>query len=164
MAAALPLPADCQGIWAISLWQPWASALMFPHLKVHETRHWPAPARLIGQRVAIHAAQRRCPLNETSLLNDEAANATFGLPWRQNVPYGALIGTAILAACQPMSGQYAARPAHANDEAFGYWSAERFAWRMADPIPFETPLPMKGQQGWWRLLDSAPSGDLFGVA
>lgn len=40
---------------AISLWQPWASAIAVG-LKTIETRSW--PARCIGHRIAIHAAKR----------------------------------------------------------------------------------------------------------
>lgn len=42
---------------ALSLWQPWAS-LMADGRKLIETRHWPAPKWLIGQKYAIHAAMK----------------------------------------------------------------------------------------------------------
>jgi hypothetical protein len=41
---------------AVSLWQPWAS-LIAVGAKTIETRSWPAPKGLIGQRIAIHAAK-----------------------------------------------------------------------------------------------------------
>jgi len=44
-------------MYAITLWQPWATA-MAAGFKTIETRPWPAPKNLIGQRIAIHAAKR----------------------------------------------------------------------------------------------------------
>lgn len=48
---------------AITLWQPWASLCVDPlglpaPVKGFETRSWPAPASVIDQRLAIHAAVR----------------------------------------------------------------------------------------------------------
>lgn len=154
---------------AISLWQPWASALLVPHLKAHETRSWPCPPRLIGQRVAIHAAKKVLPYdlfveNET---RDRLMNDAFGGPWRKTLPFGAVIGTAVLASCKPMSpglepSPFGAVPAHDNDRLLGDWSADRFAWRMVDPIEFATPIPTLGRQGWWDLdQQPARTGDLF---
>ena len=40
--------------YAITLHQPWASLIALG-LKTVETRSWPAPARLVAQRIAIHA-------------------------------------------------------------------------------------------------------------
>ena len=42
---------------AISLHQPWASLIAEGHKDV-ETRSWAPPGRLVGQRIAIHAAKR----------------------------------------------------------------------------------------------------------
>lgn len=48
---------------ALSLWQPYASliaigAILPEPVKPYETRSWPPPPWLIGQRIAIHAAQK----------------------------------------------------------------------------------------------------------
>lgn len=43
-------------IAVLSVWQPWAS-LMALGIKTIETRCDPAPAELVGQRIAIHASQ-----------------------------------------------------------------------------------------------------------
>ncbi len=42
---------------AITLWQPWAS-LIAAGAKPYEWRGWPAPTRLIGKKIAIHAGAR----------------------------------------------------------------------------------------------------------
>jgi hypothetical protein len=41
---------------ALPLWQPWASLVEVGAKRI-ETRHWPAPAALLGQRIAIHATK-----------------------------------------------------------------------------------------------------------
>lgn len=132
---------------AITLWQYWASAAVITELKPTETRHWPAPARLIGRRFAMHAAAR--PVEAAP---DEAVDAAlrqhFGSNWRKTLPRGAVVGTAVLAAVEPMTF---ARPLHANDAAFGHWSPQRFAWRLAEPVLFETPIPCVDRQAWFTV-------------
>ena len=44
---------------ATTLWQPWASLIAIG-AKYYETRDYPPPAKLLGQRIAIHAAVRPC--------------------------------------------------------------------------------------------------------
>ena len=43
---------------AITLHQPWASLIAEGH-KTIETRDWPPPLSLVGQRIAIHAGKRK---------------------------------------------------------------------------------------------------------
>jgi hypothetical protein len=132
---------------AITLWQYWASAGLIPELKPTETRHWPAPARLIGCRFAMHAAAR--PVEDAA---DETVAAAlrshFGSLWRKTLPRSAVVGTVVLAAVEPMT---TASPRHANDEAFGHWAADRWAWRLADPVVFKTPFPCAGRQSWFTV-------------
>jgi hypothetical protein len=42
---------------AIALWQPWSTLVAY-QVKRFEFRSWPAPARLWGKRIAIHASAR----------------------------------------------------------------------------------------------------------
>lgn len=132
---------------AISLWQPWASAATFPHLKGHETRHWPAPARLIGQRFAIHAAKRAPPVNLSSHVQLRM-EALFGTGWRKTVPRGCIVGTAVLASCLPTT---TAQPSHMIDFAFGDWSEDRFAWALTEVTRLKDPIPWSGRQGWFSV-------------
>lgn len=43
---------------ALTVWQPWAS-LIAVGAKPYEFRSWPAPAWIVGQRIAIHAGVRK---------------------------------------------------------------------------------------------------------
>lgn len=36
-----------------------------------------------------------------------------------------------------------------DERAFGDYSDGRFAWKLADPRPFEYPIPMRGALGLW---------------
>ena len=50
---------------ALTIWQPWAS-LIAAGAKPYEWRGWPAPRRLIGQRIAVHAGARKVVVGEIS--------------------------------------------------------------------------------------------------
>ena len=50
-------PFSIDPVYAITLHQPWASRIALG-IKTVETRSWPAPARLLGRRIAVHAAKR----------------------------------------------------------------------------------------------------------
>jgi len=117
--------------------------------KVHETRHWPAPTRLIGQRVLIHAAKTDegfRDMEEGGQLADLCARL-FPLGFR--LPRGAFIGSAILTDSFEMVEPLANAAASLNDLICGNWEVGRFAWRMDDRIAFQNPIPARGHQGWW---------------
>lgn len=144
----MPARAGVQRLPAISLWQPWASLLFTdPPAKEHETRHWRYPARLHGQRVAIHAAQRLECRDEDL---DRLCLFSFGPAWRSRLPRGAFIGTALLCGCTPTDGTKLFNGAASiRDYISGDWGPGRFGWRLEDRSPFTTPIPARGQQGWW---------------
>jgi hypothetical protein len=106
---------------AITLWQPWAS-LVAIGVKTIETRAWPAPRSLIGQRIAIHAAARLVPafapialeLGEYEAWSIRARSDGHHLGPHpggsymahngemQRLTLGAVICTALLVECVPM--------------------------------------------------------------
>lgn len=146
---------------ALSIWQPHASLLVVPNpatgkpFKLYETRSWAAPSGMIGQRVAIHAAKNRSDLNGLFPLyghdgrcDDEFAQALWMLNIRreEDLPMGAVIGTAILAACHRTETM-------ANPGPFGDFADGRFAWEMADTRPLPMPVPFRGMQGFFDVPD-----------
>lgn len=138
---------------AISLWQPFASAYLRQELKVHETRHWVCPPAIIGQRVMIHASKR---VIAPTLLGEEVEAATvaaFGSGWRKSLPFGALVGSVVVAGCGKMGPFTGVAPAHDLDRIFGLWEDGRFAWRGEDRRLLATPIPWKGGQGWFNIPD-----------
>lgn len=143
-------------LYAISLWQPWAS-LIFARspdgnpIKVHETRHW-APAELgvikRGQRLVIQAALTGRGYNEISDHLNHLCVLAWGRGYRSLLPRGAALGEATLADWYPAEPSAAFG---ADDLASGYWGAGRFAWRLEQPTLYELSRPMKGSQGFWRV-------------
>lgn len=135
---------------AISLWQPWASlCFVTPRAKVNETRHWLYPARVHGQQFAMHAAKRCERLLDHPRLASLCCEL-FGPDWVDTLPRGGFIGKATLRgwvradSSKPWNG--------ADDEIdflCGNWEPGRYGWRLEDPVPFTTPIPARGQQGWW---------------
>jgi hypothetical protein len=136
---------------AISLWQPWAS-LIFTGDKLHETRAYPPPAKHLGQRVAIHAAKRLVHGTDLtvglSLLLERNWGANSG--WRDQLPRGVLLGTAVLVE--------AIRTDHRQpgpvDLVAGDWSRGRWAWQLGDVQPLAQPVRWTGKQGWFYVPEA----------
>jgi len=124
---------------AISLWQPWASFIAIG-VKPYETRHWRAPPRLVGQRIAIHAAKH--PV--------ERDDVTW---WRRvsgetELPLGAFVCSAILRAVVPAE--------HVLGDEFGDYAPGRFCWHLTEVERFNPPIPAKGAQGFWWWTPTEP--------
>jgi hypothetical protein len=132
---------------SLTLWQPWASLIAIG-AKRYETRGRPPPTRLIGQRIAIHAAVRRPRWTEWEAEAYEAVCNVFGhRHWLRSLPLGAVVCTAILIEALPVE-----RVPH---DLFGNYAAGRWAWRLEDVRPIG-PVPARGQQLWgwpWRVPD-----------
>lgn len=88
-------------------------------IKTIETRSWPAPASLVGQRLAIHAAARRPDVDEPQGLRrvgdwwvEDERNGCFNMHGSYDteadhvpsidLPLGAVVGSAVLAGCVPI--------------------------------------------------------------
>jgi hypothetical protein len=127
---------------AISLWQPWASAVALGVKRV-ETRHW--STNYTGPLV-IHAA-KRWTRAEREFAQIEH---TLGrLPPR--LPLGALVATCTLMGCrltQDVSHQLGS-----IERMYGNYDAGRFAWFLTDIKPFSEPIPWKGAQGFFNVPD-----------
>lgn len=99
---------------ALTLHQPWASLIAL-RVKTIETRSWPAPEPLIGQHLAIHAAKREPVIAEqigewyTGRADNAAGSPVIYGPTSDiELPLGAIVATARLAACVPMVEDYEA--------------------------------------------------------
>lgn len=139
---------------ALSLWQPWAS-LVACGAKTIETRHWPAPAMMIGERIAIHAAKRTTHL-ELATLDPRAARALAGaLP----LPLGCIICTVVIESTREITiehrmilAQY--RP---DELAFGDFTRGRYAWQLAHLELVAPPIPTVGRQRFFDVPDPVPA-------
>ena len=81
-------------VYAITLHQPWASLIALG-VKTVETRSWPAPARLVGQRIAVHAGKYLVRRPGDAI--ERELRARWGEEWRVIIPTGAVVATAVLA-------------------------------------------------------------------
>lgn len=146
---------------ALTVRQPWAS-LIADGTKVYETRSWPPPKTLIGERIAIHAG-KQC---------DHRAADGFGYaPY--DMELGVLVCTARIVAAHYLWGDqhhgviqsstrslsrdadpdfgcqmYGAIPI----DAYGDYAPGRWAWRLVDVDPLDPPVPARGRHGLWNWV------------
>lgn len=145
---------------AISLWQPWASAIALG-LKRFETRSWACPASLIGQPLAIHAAKKRsdeCRLRwirhkmnlsldagPEGLPSDEITNAVRDY---ELLPFGAVICLVRVIKCWQTEDAIATPDTLTPAEvSWGDFTPGRFCWEVQKFYTFEKPIPCIGRQG-----------------
>lgn len=84
-----------EGVKALTIHQPWASLIALG-AKTIETRAWPAPEVMIGQRLLIHAAKRAMDADGLKLSLDHLHALSL--------PRGAVVASCILDACVPILG------------------------------------------------------------
>ena len=135
---------------ALSLWQPWASLIVSGKKKI-ETRGWPAPSSIIGQRIAIASTksvrrEQREAMNDPTFARHFAASAIDPF---DHLPMGRVLGTVIVMSCraidQDLIGQLSEQ-----ELAFGWYGPGRYAWFLEEPEQFEIPVPARGGQGLWN--------------
>lgn len=150
---------------ALTIWQPWAT-LIAEGLKPYEFRGWPAPASLVGQRIAIHAGARPVKRPEVRLLLmqlrrdggfgtglsvagsiDLLDRVFMGL----SLPHSAIVCTAIMG-----------KPIRAADIPGQEGDSDRidhskWGWQLSDIHRMQPPVPATGAQGFWNF-----NGDLGG--
>ena len=133
---------------AISLWQPWASAIALG-IKRIETRSWSTNFR---GPIAIHAA-KRWGKDQRDFSNLEH---TLGrLPAR--VPLGAFVATAVLADVRPT--EELTLDIEAIERMYGDYSFGRFGWILENIVALPEPIPYRGEQGLFYV-----GHDVFEVA
>lgn len=148
---------------AISLWQPWASALfaLLPDgrpLKPDETRHWPLPARYVGVEIAIHAAKHETEeerefWREAVLLSDHLelyghAFAALGISKWSDLPRSCIVGTVVFGPCRQSAGEQSVEEVARE---WGNYEAGRYAWPTTRRTPFAKPIPCVGRQGFFSV-------------
>jgi len=133
---------------AISLWQPWASALFISlpdgrRLKANETRSWATGHR---GRLVIHAA-KTFPKEAKYFARTER---TLGrIP--PMLPIGCLIGVVNLVGMRKTED--IVYQVSAIERMYGNYDPGRWAWITLDQILFKEPIPFKGKQGFFEVPD-----------
>lgn len=129
---------------AISLWQPWASLIADERKRI-ETRHWAPPARLVGKRIAIHAAKK---------LDKEAAKE-FGYG-PADIPRGAIVAVVTLESFFQFT-EWNTRGLPNEEKKAGDFYPGRYGWRLSEINKLLVPVPLLGHQGffWWDEMAEA---------
>lgn len=145
MKAAL---ADFDGQAALSLIQPWASALFLMHngqrLKEWETRSWRTSFR---GPLLIHAA-KGYPGYAKRFAEEERALGR-GQP---SLPFGAIIGRVFLREVYHTADIVPSLSA--LERRYGDYTPGRFAWKTVQPELFDDPIPCVGHLGIWRVRNA----------
>lgn len=152
---------------AISLWQPWASALALGS-KRNETRGWATSYR---GPLAIHAAKRKHLLELRGLVGSpQWWGALYGDSRIDEVieqlPFGAVVAVVDLVDCipveeilpgtidQPMSMTHVDTEFQWTERQMGDFSPGRFAWLLCNLRALKKPVPFLGRQGFFNVPDS----------
>lgn len=133
--------ASADDMKAISLWQPWASAVVLG-IKTIETRGWSTNYR---GRLAIHAAKLWKPEQQLFAATEHALGR---LPKR--IPLGCIVGYVDLVDCRPTELEEAS----ALERILGNFAPGRYAWILAFPVQLDEPVPFRGKQGFFSVPDA----------
>lgn len=119
---------DLSGMPAVTLWEPWASAIAY-HGKDIENRTWRPPSRLHGQRLAIHAGQR-IDDEAIAMLRDEMS----------------------IIVATPKCGQIVCTATLADvvAESDSRWFSGPYGWVLKD-IELVEGVWCRGRQGIWKV-------------
>jgi hypothetical protein len=134
---------------AISLWQPWASAMALG-LKRIETRHWSTRYRGL---IAIHAAKRwTADERDFHALEQEAGRMPAELP------LGAIVATARLVDVKRTEQLVD----HISDgeHCWGNYGPERYGWLFEEIVALPVPILFKGAQGLFDVPDAVLRGEV----
>ena len=146
---------------AITLHQPWAT-LIEMGLKQIETRDWSPPARMIGQRIAIHAGKRMADHADLNVLILTQMRGRYGVGWGTKIPIGVMVATAVLGDTlvvvqeNPDGSVTAARgdtTKRIEPDGYGDFSVGRHLWMLEDIARIDPPVPARGAQKLWEWRD-----------
>jgi hypothetical protein len=148
---------------ALTLMQPYAS-LVIAGLKKIETRSWRTHYR---GPLAIHAGGNLPAAYRKLCYTPPFARALAGLGHDSpdDLPRGVVLGTVELVGCLWMKrhradgvigldgiciGADCDPRITPTERAFGVYDDARWAWILANPVPFETAIPAQGLQRVWE--------------
>ena len=155
-------------MYAITLHQPWATLIALGVKKV-ESRSWPAPERLLGQIIAVHAGKRM--VRRPGECIERKLRDRVGEDWIRTIPTGAVLATALLAGMarvanvDPMTGHAvheagtemgcAVGVVRTRIDPWGDFSAGRWLWFLADVRALPKPIPAVGHQSFWHWVENS---------
>lgn len=133
---------------AYTVYQPYALATV-AGLKHYETR--PRRTNIRG-RVAVHAGKLDT-IQATKRLSDaDFWGLMEAVGGKTELPRGAIVGTVEIVDCVPV--EEIVNTLTERERLLGDFSPGRFAWVLQNPVMFDTPIPARGQQGWWNWSET----------
>lgn len=129
---------------AYTVYQPYAYATV-AGLKHYETR--PRRTNIRG-RVAVHAGKMDERRATRSLSDRNFWGVMEAIGGKTDLPRGAVIGCVDIVDCVPV--EEIMDKLTERERLLGDYSPGRFAWVLENPVMFDTPIPARGQQGWWE--------------
>lgn len=164
---------------ALTIRQPEAS-FVADGIKPHETRSWMAPQEHWMTTIGIHAGKRIPTMNDLAAIAARHALLGGGLldvKQPEDYVYGALLATANIWECvqvqrwedmgtdeDPLVYAICDRVGTTEQlalviDGLGDYSVGRWIWLLSDIRKLDDPIPVRGQQGLWRL-DSTVADEL----
>lgn len=139
-----------------TLYQPFANGI-FSRMKMHETSSRPTSIR---GRAMIHAAKSIPPAVRLAFLQAAAefGHREYSAEWLENLPRGAILGSVEIIGCRPVEQVRSGLPSATL--LFGDYSDGRWAWELANPILFSSPISIAGKQGWWKYDECAETEEI----
>lgn len=131
---------------ALSLWQPWASAVALGH-KVYETRSWSTDYR---GPLAIHAAQASA---RAAWAIGVSALVARDFPAGFFFPRGGIVAVVQLVDVLEMTPELIAATAE-KERRWGDWQPGRFAWKLEQPRALKWPVGLKGRQRLFNVSEA----------
>lgn len=141
----------------ISVWQPFAT-LLVKGFKVFETRGWPAPVSVIGQRIGIASTKIIRPEQRAHFADTEFQNyySRLGLPEKiEDLPLGYLLGTVMLDSVEPVTEEFL-EDVSEEEQQYGWFSIGGYAWRVTHPKELAHPVMIRGAQGLFDWKGQLP--------
>jgi hypothetical protein len=130
---------DFDGMRGLTLWQPWASAVVLGTKHI-ENRPWKPHAAVIGRFIAIHASA------VVRVAGLRPVNEIQGTSWtKESLVTSAIIGFA--------------RVTGFVEESDDPWFTGPFGWTLVDRFAVD-PIPCDGSQLLWRV-DGKPRNPKF---
>ncbi len=153
---------------ALTMSQPWASLVELEIQRI-ETRSWRPNARVLGQRIAIHAAKKVVSdPRETGLETWQAIVDLYGAGWVKTVPTGVVLATALLRtvlqvdSIDPGRGLATVLVEGRRGETktipiepHGNFNPGRWLWVLEDVRRLDPPQPARGALGLWDWTTNA---------
>jgi hypothetical protein len=135
----------------LSIWNPYA-ILLVGGFKLNETRPFPCPQAIVGQRLYIASTKVITPAQRT-LFADESFQSYYretGLPDKlEDMKNGFLIGSVLIHSSDPYDEEI--DDPTEEEMLYGDYRPGRYVWRTRDPEMLDEPVPVRGQQGIWNL-------------